>query len=103
MTDVEASRGEGAGGPTGEGPHVRDVEVVRALAGTRDEQRVTATDEVLGMEYHSSLEELKWTNRRGQPVRGLYVLRVEARSTRAPAAGGSTEPTDSAEVYVYRP
>jgi hypothetical protein len=36
-------------------------------------------------------------------VRGLYVLRVEARNTRAPAAGGSTEPTDSAEVYVYRP
>ena len=69
----------------------------------REEMILTATDEVLGMEYHSSLEELKWTNRRGQPVRGLYVLRVEARNTRAPAAGGSTEPTDSAEVYVYRP
>jgi len=68
----------------------------------REEMVLTATDPALGLEYRSALEELKWINRRGQPVRGLYILRVEAREVRA-AAGRSLEPIDSAEVYVYRP
>jgi hypothetical protein len=69
----------------------------------REEMALTATDPALGMEYRSTLEEMKWINRRGQPVRGLYILRVEARDLRATAAGGSIEPADVAEVYVYRP
>ncbi len=68
----------------------------------REEMAITATDPVLGIEYRSALQELRWSNRRGRPVRGLYVLRVEARDTRA-AASRNTEPTDAAEVYVYRP
>jgi type II secretory pathway component PulJ len=68
----------------------------------REEMALTATDPALGMEYRSQLEEVKWTNRKGEPVSGLYILRVEARDTRA-AAGGTLEPTDVAEVYVYRP
>jgi Tfp pilus assembly protein PilV len=68
----------------------------------REEMAITAADPVLGMEYRSSLDEVKWTNRKGEPVRGMYILRVEARDTRT-AAGRATEPTDVAEVYVYRP
>lgn len=68
----------------------------------REEMALTATDPVLGMEYRSTLEELKWVNREGEPVRGLFILRVEARDTRA-AASRAIEPTDVAEVYVYRP
>jgi len=69
----------------------------------REEMALTATDPVLGMEYRSSLLEMKWVNRNGEPVRGLYVLRVEAIDVRAAAVGRATEPTDVAEVYVYRP
>jgi len=69
----------------------------------REEMALTATDPALGVEYRSSLQELKWGNRKGDPVRGLYVLRVEARDVRAATAGLTTEPTDVAEVYVYRP
>jgi len=69
----------------------------------REEMALTATDESLGIEYRSSLEELKWINRRGQPVRGLYILRVEARDQRASPLNSTSEPTDSAEIYVYRP
>jgi len=68
----------------------------------REEMAITAADPVLGMEYRSTLDEVKWTNRKGEPVRGMYILRVEARDSRA-AAGRATEPTDVAEVYVYRP
>lgn len=68
----------------------------------REEMALTATDPALGLEYRSSIEEVKWINRRGDPVRGLYILRVEARDQRA-GATSTLEPADAAEVYVYRP
>ena len=68
----------------------------------REEMALTATDPALGLEYRSSIEEVKWINRRGDPVRGLYILRVEARDQRA-SATSTLEPADAAEVYVYRP
>lgn len=67
----------------------------------REEMLLTTTDPALGMEYRSTLEEVKWTNRKGEPVSGLFILRVEARDTRA--ATGILEPTDVAEIYVRRP
>ncbi len=67
----------------------------------REEMLLTATDPALGMEYRSTLEEVKWTNRKGEPVSGLFILRVEARDTRG--AAGPLEPTDVAEIYVRRP
>lgn len=68
----------------------------------REEMALTSTDPALGLEYRSMIEEVKWINRRGDPVRGLYVLRVEARDLRA-GATSTLEPADAAEVYVYRP
>ena len=35
----------------------------------REEMALTATDPALGLEYRSSIEEVKWINRRGDPVR----------------------------------
>jgi len=64
----------------------------------REEMAVTYKDEGLGLEFRSELEELKWVNRRGLPVKGLYILRAVATDLRA-----SKPLNDSAEVYVYRP
>ena len=64
----------------------------------REEMVTTYKDEALGVEYRSELEELKWINRKGKPVRGLYILRGVATDLRA------AKPLhDDAEVYVYRP
>ena len=68
----------------------------------REEMALTATDPALGSSTGPSIEEVKWINRRGEPVRGLYILRVEARDLRA-GATSTLEPADAAEVYVYRP
>lgn len=68
----------------------------------REEMALTAADPALGLEYRSQLEEVKWTNRKGEPVRGLFILRVEARATRA-GASRLLDPVDAIEVYVYRP
>lgn len=64
----------------------------------REEMILTYRDEPLGIEFKSSLEEVKWLNRAGQPVRGLYLLSAVASDfrTEKPAS-------DRAEVYVYRP
>jgi len=64
----------------------------------REEMLITYKDEGLGIEYSSELEELKWVNRRGMPVKGLYILRAVAKDLRA-----SKPINDTAEVYVYRP
>jgi prepilin-type N-terminal cleavage/methylation domain-containing protein len=64
----------------------------------REEMQLTRTDETLGLTFQSTLEELKWTNRTGAPVRGLYRLRVVASRTQPDAI-----PENSAEIYVYRP
>ena len=63
----------------------------------RDEMRMTYRDEALGVEFHSELEELKWINRRRQPVKDLYILRAVAVDLR------QGKVNDTAEVYVYRP
>lgn len=64
----------------------------------REEMPGTYKDEGLGLEFRSELEELKWVNRRGLPVKGLYILRAVATDLRA-----SKPLNDFAEVYVYRP
>ena len=64
----------------------------------REEMALTYRDEALGMEFKSDLEEVKWINRTGQPVRGLYLLSAVASDFRRPPP-----PHDRAEVYVYRP
>ena len=64
----------------------------------REEMQLTRMDDGLGISFHSSLEELKWINLKGAPVRGLYVLRVVAQSIKP-----NINPEDTAEVYVYRP
>jgi hypothetical protein len=64
----------------------------------KEEMILTYRDEVLGLEFHSELEELKWINRRGKAVRNLYILRAVANDLRA-----SKPLHDSAEVYVYLP
>jgi len=64
----------------------------------REEMPMTFRDEGLGIEFRSELEELKWINRRGLPVKGLYILRAVATDLRA-----AKPLNDTAEVYVYRP
>jgi hypothetical protein len=64
----------------------------------REEMLITYKDEGLGIEYSSELEELKWVNRRGIPVKGLYILRAVAKDLRA-----AKPLKETAEVYVYRP
>ncbi|MDB6071590.1 MAG: hypothetical protein JWL81_2761 [Verrucomicrobiales bacterium] len=64
----------------------------------REEMTLTQRDEVLGVEFRSALEEVKWINRSGQPVRGLYLLSATAKDLR-----GEMPERDRAEVYVYRP
>lgn len=64
----------------------------------REEMTLSWRDEGLGIEYTSALEEVKWVNRTGQPVKGLYLLTAEARDIKA-----GNEPRDKAELYVYRP
>ena len=64
----------------------------------REEMAMTYRDDALGLEFRSELEELKWINRRGRPVKSLYILRALATDLRA-----SKPLNDTAEVYVYRP
>lgn len=64
----------------------------------REEMPIKYRDEGLGVEFRSELEELKWVNRRRQPVKGLYVLRVLATDIRL-----EKPIKETAEVYVYRP
>ncbi len=64
----------------------------------REEMPMSYRDDGLGVEYRTDLEELKWVNRRGLPVKGLYILRAMATDLRA-----SKPLNDTAEVYVYRP
>jgi hypothetical protein len=64
----------------------------------REEMATSFKDEALGIEFRSELEELKWVNREGKPVKGLFILRGEATDLRA-----ARPLDDTAEVYVYRP
>ena len=64
----------------------------------REEMALSYRDDALGLEFRSELEELKWINRRGRPVKSLYILRALATDLRA-----SKPLDDTAEVYVYRP
>ena len=64
----------------------------------REEMVLSYRDDGLGIEFRWELEELKWVNRRGLPVKGLYILRAIAADLRL-----SKPLNDTAEVYVYRP
>ena len=64
----------------------------------REEMLLTYRDEPLGIEFRSSLEEMKWINRSGQPVTGLFLLAAMATDFRTDKPA-----LDRAEVYVYRP
>ena len=64
----------------------------------REEMAMSYRDEGLGIEFRSELEELKWINRRGRPVKNLYILRVVATDFRTVKLL-----PDKAELYVYRP
>ena len=64
----------------------------------REEMTMTYRDDGLGIEFRSELEELKWINRRGRPVKSLYILRALATDLRA-----AKPLKDTAEVYVYLP
>ena len=64
----------------------------------REEMAMTYRDDALGIEFRSELEELKWINRRGRPVKSLYILHALATDFRA-----SKPLNDTAEVYVFRP
>ena len=64
----------------------------------REEMVITYRDDALGVEFRSELEEVNWTNRAGEPVRGLFVLRALANDLRA-----GKPAHDRAEVHVFRP
>lgn len=64
----------------------------------REEMPMSYRDDGTGVEYRTELEELRWVNRRGLPVKGLYILRAMATDLRE-----SKPLNDSAEIYVYRP
>lgn len=64
----------------------------------REDMALQYKDEGLGMEFRSELEELKWVNRDGLPVKGLYRLKAIATDLRP-----ANPLNDTAEVYVYRP
>jgi prepilin-type N-terminal cleavage/methylation domain-containing protein len=79
----------------------RGLEAILVEAKTkakREEMVMSYRDDALGMEFRSELQELKWVNRRRQPVKGLYILRALATDLHTAKAVNN-----SAEVYVYRP
>ena len=64
----------------------------------REEMAMSYRDDALGLAFRSELEEMKWINRRGRPVKSLYTLRALATDLR------TAKPfNDTATVYVYRP
>jgi prepilin-type N-terminal cleavage/methylation domain-containing protein len=79
----------------------RGLEAILVEAKTktkREEMVMSYRDDSLGIEFRSELQELKWVNRRRQPVKGLYILRCLATDLQTAKAV-----KNSAEVYVYRP
>ena len=47
----------------------------------REEMAFSVVDQASGVSYRTELEELKWVNRKKEPVNGLYVLRAIAEYT----------------------
>ena len=79
----------------------RGLEAILVEAKTktkREEMVISYRDDSLGTEFRSELQELKWVNRRRQPVKGLYILRSLATDLHT-----AKVVNNSAEVYVYRP
>ena len=79
----------------------RGLEAILVEAKTktkREEMVISYRDDALGTEFRSELQELKWVNRRRQPVKGLYILRCLATDLHT-----AKVVNNSAEVYVYRP
>lgn len=64
----------------------------------REEMAFAFRDELLGIDYATQLEELKFVNLEGRPVSGLFLLVATARYQ-----VDGQERNDRAEVYVHRP
>ena len=63
----------------------------------REEMVFSVDDQAAGIHYRTELEELKWVNRKKEPITGLYVLRAIAEfNTNGEAA------KETVEVYVRR-
>ena len=85
----------------------REAEIRRGLSSViaearampkREQMTFEKADEVLGVKYRTSLEELEFVNVDRERVGGLYLLKASAKYT---VDGKEVE--DGAEVYVYRP
>jgi Tfp pilus assembly protein PilV len=63
----------------------------------REEMVFSVADLAAGIHYRTELEELKWVNRKKEPVNGLYVLRAIAEFD---SNGESRK--EVVEVYVQR-
>ncbi len=64
----------------------------------RQQMAFSYENEVLGVEYRTTLEESRFTTVDGERLKGLYVLRVSAVY-----AEDGEEREDWVERYVYRP
>lgn len=64
----------------------------------RQEMTFDYEDEILGVRYRTSMEELKFTTFEGENLKGLYLLRVTASYEE-----DGEDRTETAERYVYRP
>lgn len=63
----------------------------------REEMAFSIDDQAEGIRYRTELEELKWENRKKEPINGLYVLRAIAEFE-----NNGTPVTETVEVYVQR-
>jgi type II secretory pathway pseudopilin PulG len=63
----------------------------------REEMVFSVDDQGSGIHYRTELEELKWVNRKKEPINGLYVLRAIAEFESNGEAAKET-----VEVYVQR-
>ena len=63
----------------------------------REEMVFSVDDQASGIHYRTELEELKWVNRKKEPINGLYVLRAIAEFE-----NNGTPVTETVEVYVQR-
>ena len=63
----------------------------------REEMVFSIDDQATGIHYRTELEELKWVNRKKEPISGLYVLRAIAEFDSNGRSG-----KEAVEVYVQR-
>ncbi len=89
----------------------RDLAIREGLEGMLVEARTkpktkemafSRRDEKLAVEFRTEIEPLVFTNFRGEPVEGLWLLRALAQPV-APSTDGTEIQTQSIDLYVYRP